>query len=101
MAAVMPLHCGRTENFWEEATLYAVDIYNRVPPTKPSKAGLRQSPFKNMHGEILSLDYLRPFGCRGFNSGPREVTQEVIGTSHVHEKGVRQDRESTVSDQHL
>ena len=41
-----------------------VDIYNRVPPAKANKVGLRQSSFEKLHGEILSLDKLRPFGCR-------------------------------------
>ena len=52
-----------------EATLCAVDIYNRVPPTKPKKAGLRQTPFEKLHGEIPSLDELRPFGW-GFVFNP-------------------------------
>ena len=47
VAAMMLIHCGFAENFWEEVTLYAVDIYNRVPPAYANRAGLRQSPFKN------------------------------------------------------
>ena len=34
MATVMLLHCGMAEHFWEEANLYAVDMYNRVPPAR-------------------------------------------------------------------
>ena len=63
---VMLLHCGLAENFFEEAILYAVDIYNRVLRAKFNKAGLWQSPFERLHGEIQSLNELRPFGCRGF-----------------------------------
>ena len=59
------LHCGLAENFWEEATLYAVNVYNRFHSTKPNKTGLRQPPFEKLHGEIPSLDELRPFDCRG------------------------------------
>ena len=59
-------HCGLAENFWEEATLYAVDIYNRVTAAKPIKVGPRQRPFEKLYGEIPSLDELRPFGCMGF-----------------------------------
>ena len=66
MVTVMLLHCGMAEHFWEEMTLYAVDIYNRAPPAKPNGTGLRQSPFEKMHGEIPSLDDFRPFGCRGY-----------------------------------
>ena len=66
MTTVMLLHCGLAETFWEEATHYAVDIYNRVPPTKANKSGLRQSPFQKLHGELPSLDELHPFGCREF-----------------------------------
>ena len=54
------------EHFWEEATLYAVDIYTRVPPTKANQAGLRQAPFEKMHGEIQSLDDFRQFGCKDY-----------------------------------
>ena len=53
------------ENFWEEATLYTVDINNRVPPAKANRAGLCPSPSEKMHGEIPSLDDFVPFGCRG------------------------------------
>ena len=58
----MLLHYRMDEHFWEEATLYAVDIYNRVPPSKANRAGLRKSPFEKMHGEIPSLDDFHPFG---------------------------------------
>ena len=54
------------EHFWEEATLYAVDIYNRVPPVKAKRAGLRQSPFEKIHGETSLLDDFSPFGCRNY-----------------------------------
>ena len=58
-ATVMLLHCGLAKNLWEEATLYVVDIYNRVPPMKANKACQTQSPFEEMHGEIPSLNELR------------------------------------------
>ena len=41
-------------------------VYNRVPPAKAKRAGLRQSPFDKMHGEIPSLDDFHPFGCWGY-----------------------------------
>ena len=41
MAAVILLHCGLAENFWEEMTLFAVDIYNFVLSAKANEAGLR------------------------------------------------------------
>ena len=31
----------------DEATLYAVNIYNRVPPAKPNKAGLGSHRLRN------------------------------------------------------
>ena len=61
IATVMLLHCGLAEDFWEEAKSYAVDIYNRVPPAKADRAGLRQTPFEKMHGELPSFDDFRPF----------------------------------------
>ena len=66
MTTVMLLHCGMAEHFWEEVTLYAVDIYNRVPPANPNLIGLRQSPFEKVHRETQALDDFRPFGCRGY-----------------------------------
>ena len=33
----MLFHCLLAENFWEEATLYAADIYNRIPPAKETR----------------------------------------------------------------
>ena len=70
VATVMLLHCGLDENLWEEATMYAVDIYNRVPPAKANKAGLRQSSFERLHGEIPSLNDFLPLGCREYASIP-------------------------------
>ena len=46
--------------------MYAVDIYNQVPPAKANRAGLRQTPFEKMHGKITSLDYFYSFDFRAY-----------------------------------
>ena len=66
MASVMLIHSGVAESFWEEATLYAVDIYNREPPSRANRAGVRISPYEKLHGLKPILNDLRPFGCRRF-----------------------------------
>ena len=76
MASVMLIHSGLAEPFWEEATLYSVDIYNRVLPAKANRAGIRMSPYEKLHGLKPMLNDLRPFGCRGFALIP------VQGKSH-------------------
>ena len=66
MSSVMLIHSGVAQSFWEEATLYAVDIYSRVPPAKANRAGILTSLYEILHGAKPLLDDLRPFGCRGF-----------------------------------
>ena len=56
--------------------------------------GLRQSPFEKMHGEIPSLVDFGPFVCDCYALIPVHGLAS-LGASHVYEKGVRQDREST------
>ena len=46
--------------------MYSVDIYNRVPPAKANRAGIRISPYKKLHGAKPILNELRPFACGGF-----------------------------------
>ena len=48
MPLVMLIHSGVAESFWEEATLYSVDIYSRVPPARANRAELRMSPYEKL-----------------------------------------------------
>ena len=56
------------QNLHHPERLYAVDFYNRVPPAKANRTGLRKHPYEKLHGDIPSLDELRPFGCWGLYS---------------------------------
>ena len=75
-ASGMLIHRGVVESFWEEATLYSVDIYNRMPLTRANGAGIRMTSYEKLHGVKPILNKLRPFGCRGFACNP------VQGKSH-------------------
>ena len=84
MTSVMLIHSGLAESFWEVATMYSVDIYNRVPPAKANMAGMQMSPYENLHGEKPILNDLHPFGCRGFalipvqGKSPKFRSQKVM-----------------------
>ena len=60
-----------------------MDIFNRVPPAKLNREGLRQSQFEKMHGEIPSLDDFRPFGYRGYALIPVHGKAHKRRSEHV------------------
>ena len=84
MASVMLLNADLGEELWEEATNYAVNIYNRTPPSKPDSKGLRVSPYEKGYRERPILTDLIPFGCRGYtllnvnDKNHRGRSQQVI-----------------------
>ena len=65
MTSKMLIHSGVAESFWEEATMYSVDIFNRIPPPRANRAGIRMSLYEKLHGVKPVMNELRPFGCRG------------------------------------
>ena len=66
MASVMLLNTDLGEQFWEEATNYAVNIYNRIPCSKLDSKGLRVSPYEKVYRERPILSDLMPFGYRSY-----------------------------------
>ena len=88
MATVMLLHCGLAENYWEEATLYAVDIYDRVPQAKSNKTGLRKSPYdKSMERYHSWMNFVRSVAgtLRSFRSTGKH-TRSARSRSCTREK---------------
>ena len=62
----MLLNADLGEECLEEATNYTVNVYNRIPPSKPDSKGLRVSPYEKVYRERSILTNLMPFGCRGY-----------------------------------
>ena len=85
MATVMLLHCGVAEGFWEEATLYAVSIYNLVTLTDAVFF------FENARRDTFTwwLPSVRKQGLRVYPS-PWECSQESLVENYVQEECVRQ-----------
>ena len=60
----MLLHAGLGDELWVEATTYLVNIYNRIPPSKPDKKGGRLSQYEKLYNERPIFSDLKPLGCR-------------------------------------
>ena len=80
----MLIHSGVAESFWEEATLYTVNIYNRVPSSRANRAGIRTSPYEKLHGAKPIMIALH--GICTYPS-PGKVTQVKVAAGHVDENG--------------
>ena len=49
LAFIMSLHAGLGEDFWEEATMYAVNILNCITLPKPDTKGKRVPPYEKLY----------------------------------------------------
>eukprot|EP01034_Spumella_vulgaris_P029244 gene29244-36261_t len=66
MAATMLGASKLHETFWEHAILYAVQLYNDLPPTRVPSTGVYASPNEKYTGVRPDLTKYQPFGARAY-----------------------------------
>eukprot|EP01031_Cornospumella_fuschlensis_P026641 gene26641-32192_t len=66
MAATMLGSSKLHETFWEHAVLYAVHLYNDLPPTRAPPSGVYASPNEKYTGVRPDLTKYQPFGARAY-----------------------------------
>eukprot|EP01038_Epipyxis_sp_PR26KG_P014695 gene14695-19743_t len=87
MAATMLGASKLPEPFWEYAVLYAVQLYNDLPPTRVPSVGVYASPNEKYNGVRPDLTKYQPFGARAYiyipikrkNFGPRAEQGIFVG----------------------
>ena len=67
MASVMDFNADLGEQFWKEATSYAVNIYNRIPPSNPDSRVYESHRMRRFIVSVPSLQILCLFGAAGMH----------------------------------
>ena len=72
MASAMIIVKKLSEEYWELAQNYALDIYNNIPPTKTPKGQEPKSPNQKFYGVNEDITLYKVFGCRAFANIPKQ-----------------------------
>ena len=78
MARAMMLEKNLNECYWEFAQVYALDIYNNIPPTRTPKGQLPKSPNEKFFGTKEDTSLYKVFGCRAFAHIPKQVRRKTM-----------------------
>ena len=76
MASAMLIDKGLSEEYWEFAQNYALDIYNNIPPTRTPKGQEPKSPNEKYDGKNEDTSLYKVFGCRAFANIPKQVRRK-------------------------
>ena len=85
---------GLSEEYWEFAQNYALDIYNNIPPTRTPKGQEPKSPNEKYDGKNEDTSLYKVFGCRAFANIPKQVRRKNHNARAIQGMFVGIDRSS-------